>query len=280
MDEDGTANAINSSPHALLLPKLKSGILSSSSLSARKKTRGRGFHQKPILTITTTSLPLISTMSPPRVVPVLRDVCYLLLTLFFSYFNFRLGFCNYNLFVCCNNWRVDYFGDGRAQGSIRGWFAKCWRFGHKKQQNLKSFTATLDKGVDLVGAIDGRIQARVIVEDGDKDVERACLLFHAFWGWGGDNVLEFVGGEKVAELGDNQCDGGVGTQDSCCLTENRGNSSPEFIRALRCFYHMFPTVSDLLKTLPFVTPRFSQSLLSAFVCFICALVCWVVPRKC
>ncbi|CAL0332037.1 unnamed protein product [Lupinus luteus] len=46
MDEDAAVDAADASPSAPPLPKLKSAITSSSSLSAPKKTKGRGFRQE------------------------------------------------------------------------------------------------------------------------------------------------------------------------------------------------------------------------------------------
>lgn len=66
--------------------------------------------------------------------------------------------------------------------------------------------------VYLVGAVDGEVEAGVVVEDGERDAEGAGLVFGAFGGWDADDVGEFAGGEEVAELGDDEGGGGAGAE--------------------------------------------------------------------
>ena len=70
----------------------------------------------------------------------------------------------------------------------------------------------VEVGVDLVGAVDGEIEAGIVVEDGEGDAERAGLLLRALGGRDPDDVSELAGGEECAELGDDEGGGGAGAE--------------------------------------------------------------------
>ena len=63
---------------------------------------------------------------------------------------------------------------------------------------------------DLVGAVDGEVDVRVVVERGERDAERLRLLEGALGGGHADDLLELAGGEERADLGDGE--GGRGAR--------------------------------------------------------------------
>lgn len=75
--------------------------------------------------------------------------------------------------------------------------------------------AALDEvegGVDLVGPVDGEVEAGVLVEGGEGDAEGGGLLEGALRGRDADDVAELAGGEEVADLGDDEGSGGAGAE--------------------------------------------------------------------
>ena len=70
----------------------------------------------------------------------------------------------------------------------------------------------IEVGIDLVGAVDGEIEAGIVVEDREGDAEGAGLLLRALGGGDADDVGELAGGEERAELGDDEGGGGAGAE--------------------------------------------------------------------
>ena len=70
--------------------------------------------------------------------------------------------------------------------------------------------ATRQEGGHLVGAVDGEVDDRVVVERGERDPERQGLLVGALGGGHADDLGELAVGEERADLGDGE--GGRGAR--------------------------------------------------------------------
>lgn len=71
---------------------------------------------------------------------------------------------------------------------------------------------TKSRDFDLVGAVDGEIDPRVIVEGGEGNPQREGLLVGALGGGNADDVGELPGGEEGPDLRDHEGGGGAGAQ--------------------------------------------------------------------
>ncbi|KAF7805198.1 serine/threonine-protein kinase Nek2-like [Senna tora] len=80
------------------------------------------------------------------------------------------------------------------------------------QQSSAAAFDQIEVRVNLVCAVDGQIETRIVVEDGEGDTKRPCLLFGALRGGDSDNVLQFTGLEELAELGYDKGGGGAGAE--------------------------------------------------------------------
>lgn len=63
---------------------------------------------------------------------------------------------------------------------------------------------------DLVGTVDGEVDAGVVVKGGERDAERLRLLEGALGGGHTNDLLELAGGQERADLGDGE--GGRGAR--------------------------------------------------------------------